>query len=285
MASCSRLLSAGLRAASRHSVFASSVRPTPRFQQLHTAVPVARAAPATDDIDEWEDYLLERSQNLNDNERPTWDDYVPEQEVKNMTVNFGPQHPVAHGVLCLVLELEGETVRSADPHVGLLYCGIEKLIEYKNYLQALPYFDRLDYVSMMCNEQAYSLAVEKLLNIEVPERAKYIRVLFGEITRILNHIMSVATHALDVGALTPFLWLFEEREKMMEFYERVSGARMHAAYVRPGGVSLDLPIGLMEDIYQWASNYSARVDEVEELLTGNRIWKQCLVDIGTVFAE
>jgi len=213
------------------------------------------------------------------------DRYVPEKEVANLTINFGPQHPAAHGVLRLVLELEGETVRGADPHIGLLHRGTEKLIEYKNYLQALPYFDRLDYVSMMCNEQAYSLAVEKLLNIEVPLRAQYIRVLFAEITRLLNHIMAVTTHALDVGALTPFLWLFEEREKMMEFYERVSGARMHAAYVRPGGVSLDLPIGLMEDIHAFCMNFAARVDEVEVLLTGNRIWKQRLVDIGTVTAD
>ena len=156
-------------------------------------------------------------------------------------------------------------VRVADPHIGLLHRGTERLIEYKTYLQALPYFDRLDYVSMMANEQAYSLAVEKLLHIEVPERAKYIRVLFAELTRIMNHIMAVTTHALDVGATTPFLWMFEEREKMMEFYERVSGARMHAAYVRPGGVAQDLPIGLLEDIYQWLQQFSARVDELEEV--------------------
>ena len=205
--------------------------------------------------------------------------------IKNFTLNFGPQHPAAHGVLRLVLELQGELVARADPHIGLLHRGTEKLIEYKTYMQGLPYFDRLDYVSMMCNEQAFSLAIEKLLNIEAPPRAQYIRVLFGEITRILNHIMAVTTHALDVGALTPFLWLFEEREKMMEFYERVSGARMHAAYVRPGGVALDMPVGLMEDIYHFASHFSARVDEVEELLTGNRIWKQRLVDIGTVSAQ
>lgn len=160
-----------------------------------------------------------------------------EKQVKNLTLNFGPQHPAAHGVLRLVLELDGETVMRSDPHIGLLHRGTEKLIEYKTYTQALPYFDRLDYVSMMCNEQCYSLAVEKLLNIDIPLRAKYIRVLFAEITRILNHIMAIGTHALDIGALTPFFWLFEEREKMMEFYERVSGARMHAAYIRPGGVS------------------------------------------------
>jgi len=173
----------------------------------------------------------------------------------------------------------------ADPHIGLLHRGTEKLIEYKTYTQALPYFDRLDYVSMMCNEQCYSLAVEKLLNIDVPIRAKYIRTLFAELTRILNHIMAVGTHALDVGALTPFFWLFEEREKMMEFYERVSGARMHAAYIRPGGVSLDLPLGLMDDIFEFAMKFSERLDEVEDVLTSNRIWVQRTVDIGVVSAE
>ncbi|XP_050302513.1 NADH-ubiquinone oxidoreductase 49 kDa subunit [Anthonomus grandis grandis] len=208
-----------------------------------------------------------------------------EKEVKNVTINFGPQHPAAHGVLRLVLELDGEIVKRSDPHIGLLHRGTEKLIEYKTYTQALPYFDRLDYVSMMCNEQCYSLAVEKLLNIEVPLRAKYIRVLFAELTRILNHIMGICTHALDIGALTPFFWLFEEREKMMEFYERVSGARMHAAYVRPGGVSLDMPIGLMDDIYEFSSKFSERLDEVEDLLTSNRLWKQRTQDIGVVSAE
>ncbi|XP_055714561.1 NADH-ubiquinone oxidoreductase 49 kDa subunit-like [Phlebotomus papatasi] len=208
-----------------------------------------------------------------------------EKNVKNITLNFGPQHPAAHGVLRLVLELEGETVVRADPHIGLLHRGTEKLIEYKTYTQALPYFDRLDYVSMMCNEQCYSLAVEKLLNIDVPLRAKYIRTLFGEITRILNHIMAVGTHALDIGALTPFFWLFEEREKMMEFYERVSGARMHAAYIRPGGVSLDMPLGLMDDIWEFASKFGERLDEVEDVLTTNRIWVQRTVDIGIVTAE
>ena len=160
--------------------------------------------------------------------------------IKNFTMNFGPQHPAAHGVLRLVLELDGEIVRRADPHVGLLHRGTEKLIEYKTYMQALPYFDRLDYVSMMVQEHVFSLAIEKLLNCSVPSRAQYIRVLFLEITRILNHLMALTTHALDVGALTPFLWGFEEREKLMEFYERVSGARMHANYIRPGGVSQDL---------------------------------------------
>nr|CAG4641480.1 EOG090X01LY [Eurycercus lamellatus] len=178
-----------------------------------------------------------------------------------------------------------ETVVRADPHIGLLHRGTEKLIEYKTYTQALPYFDRLDYVSMMGNEQCYALAVEKLLNIDIPIRAKYIRVLFAELTRILNHLMQIGTHALDIGALTPFFWLFEEREKMMEFYERVSGARMHAAYVRPGGVSLDMPLGLMDDIYDFSSKFGERIDEMEDVLTANRIWKQRTVDIGIVSAE
>ncbi|XP_029183546.1 NADH-ubiquinone oxidoreductase 49 kDa subunit-like [Acropora millepora] len=222
-----------------------------------------------------------------DEESAKWDVDVPAQEkiVTTMTMNFGPQHPAAHGVLRLVLELDGEVITRADPHVGLLHRGTEKLIEYKTYLQALPYFDRLDYVSMMTNEQCYSLAVERLLNIEVPERAKWIRVLFAEITRLLNHIMAVGTHALDVGAMTPFFWLFEEREKMMEFYERVSGARMHAAYVRPGGVALDLPLGLMDDIYDFISKFAQRIDETEEMLTNNRIWKQRTVDVGVVSVE
>jgi len=204
------------------------------------------------------------------------------QQLKNFTLNFGPQHPSAHGVLRLVLELNGEVVERADPHIGLLHRGTEKLIEHKTYIQALPYFDRLDYVSMMVQEHAYSLAVESLLALDVPLRAKFIRVLFDEITRILNHLLAVTTHALDVGALTPFLWAFEEREKLMEFYERVSGARMHAAYVRPGGVSQDLPTGLLEDVYKFAVQFAKRIDEIEELLTFNRIWKQRLVDIGVI---
>lgn len=211
---------------------------------------------------------------------------IEQKKVKNFTLNFGPQHPAAHGVLRLVLEMNGEIVDRADPHIGLLHRGTEKLIEYKTYLQALPYFDRLDYVSMMCQEQAYSLAVEKLMDhTDIPLRAQYIRVLFGEITRILNHLLALTCHAMDVGALTPFLWAFEEREKLMEFYERVSGARMHAAYVRPGGVSLDLPLGLSEDIFYFAQNFSSRIDEMEEMLTNNRIWKQRLVDVGIVTAE
>lgn len=212
-------------------------------------------------------------------------DFVPEKEVTNLTLNFGPQHPAAHGVLRLLLEIDGETVERADPHVGLLHRGTEKLIEYKSYMQALPYFDRLDYVSMMTNEQVYSMAVEKLLNITPPERGQWIRVLFAEITRILNHLMGIGTHALDVGAMTPFFWMFEEREKLMEFYERASGARMHAAYVRPGGVSLDLPLGLMDDIHTWACQFGQRIDEVETMLTGNRIWKNRTVGIGVVTQE
>ena len=206
------------------------------------------------------------------------------KKIKNFTINFGPQHPAAHGVLRLVLELKGEIVQRADPHIGLLHRGTEKLIEYKNYLQALPYFDRLDYVSMMSQEHTFCLAVEKLLNAKVPLRAQYIRVLFAEITRILNHLLAVGCHAMDVGAMTPFLWSFEEREKLMEFYERVSGARMHAAYYRPGGVSMDIPSGLLNDIYLFAEQFNTRLLEVEEMLTENRIWKQRLVDIGVVTA-
>lgn len=218
---------------------------------------------------------------------PPWNHQITptEKKVRNLTINFGPQHPAAHGVLRLVMELDGETVMRCDPHIGLLHRGTEKLIEYKTYLQALPYFDRLDYVSMMCNEQCYSLAVEKLLNIEVPLRAKYIRTLFAELTRLLNHIMAIGTHAIDVGAITPYFWLFEEREKLMEFYERVSGARMHAAYIRPGGVSLDMPLHLMDDIYEFARKFSERLDEVEDVLSQNRIWLQRTVDIGVVSAE
>jgi len=204
------------------------------------------------------------------------------KEVKNFTMNFGPQHPAAHGVLRLVLELEGEMVTGADPHIGLLHRGTEKLMEYKNYLQALPYMDRLDYVSAMAQEQAYALCVESLLNIDIPLRAQYIRVLFSEISRLLNHLLALTTHAIDVGAMTPLLWGFEEREKLMEFYERVSGARMHAAYVRPGGVAQDLPIGLLDDIYEFIKQFSSRILEIEEMLSENRVWKQRLVDVGVV---
>ena len=207
------------------------------------------------------------------------------KQIKNFTMNFGPQHPAAHGVLRLILEMSGETIVNADPHIGLLHRGTEKLIEYKNYLQALPYFDRLDYVSMMAQEHYYCLAIEKLLKINVPKRAQYIRVLFSEITRILNHLLWVSAHAIDVGAMTPLLWCFEGREKLMEFYERVSGARMHASYFRPGGVSKDIPIGLLEDIQEFIFYFKDRIDEVEELLTNNSIWKQRLVNIGIVTAE
>jgi len=207
------------------------------------------------------------------------------KKIKNFTINFGPQHPAAHGVLRLVLELKGEIVERADPHIGLLHRGTEKLIEYKNYVQALPYFDRLDYVSMMSQEHTYCLAVEKLFNCRIPKRAQYIRVIFAEITRILNHLLAVGCHAMDVGAMTPMLWFFEEREKLMEFYERVSGARMHAAYFIPGGVHTDLPVGILNDIYLFIQQFNLRLIEIEDLLTENRIWKQRLVDVGTVTAQ
>ena len=207
------------------------------------------------------------------------------KKIKNFTINFGPQHPAAHGVLRLVLELNGEIVSRADPHIGLLHRGTEKLIEYKNYVQALPYFDRLDYVSMMAQEHSYCLAIEKLFNCKIPKRAQYIRVLFAEITRILNHLLAVGCHAMDVGAMTPFLWAFEEREKLMEFYERVSGARMHAAYFRPGGLQVDIPKGLLDDIYMFTEQFTLRLIEMEDMLTENRIWKQRLVDIGVVTAD
>lgn len=204
------------------------------------------------------------------------------KKVKNFTINFGPQHPAAHGVLRLLLELSGETVVKATPHIGLLHRGTEKLIEYKNYLQALPYFDRLDYVSMLCQEHSYCLAVEKLINCKIPERAQYIRVIFAEITRILNHLLAVGCHAMDVGAMTPMLWAFEEREKLMEFYERFSGARMHACFFRPGGVYSDVPSGLIFDIYIFIEQFNIKLVEIEEMLSDNRIWKQRLVDIGVV---
>ena len=207
------------------------------------------------------------------------------KKLKHFTINFGPQHPAAHGVLRLILELNGEVVQRADPHIGLLHRGTEKLIEAKTYFQALPYFDRLDYVSMMCQEHTYVLAVENLLQISIPKRAQYIRVLFAEITRILNHLLAVGCHAMDVGAMTPFLWAFEEREKLMEFYERVSGARMHASYFRPGGVSQDISLGLIDDIYAFALQFGQRLDEIEEMLTDNRIWQERLVDIGVVSAQ
>lgn len=202
--------------------------------------------------------------------------------LKNFYLNFGPQHPAAHGVLRLILQLNGEVIKRADPHIGLLHRGTEKLIESKTYADALPYFDRLDYVSMMAQEHAFSLAIENLLNLKVNVSDSFIRVIYSEITRILNHLLALTTHALDVGALTPFLWAFEEREKLLEFYERVSGARFHANYIRPGGVSLELPKGLLDDIFWFTKRFDRRVNEIEELLTNSRIWKQRLVNIGTV---
>jgi NADH-quinone oxidoreductase subunit D len=208
-----------------------------------------------------------------------------EARIKSFTMNFGPQHPSAHGVLRLVLEMDGEVVERADPHIGLLHRGTEKLIEYKTYLQALPYFDRLDYVSPMCMEHSYALAVEKLLGIEAPPRAQYIRVVYAEVTRILNHLLNVPTFAMDVGAITPVLWCFEEREKLLEFYERASGARFHAAYFRPGGVHQDLPAGLADDILAWAEQFPSKIDDLERLLTENRIFKQRTVGIGVISAK
>ncbi len=203
-------------------------------------------------------------------------------DLKTMMLNFGPQHPAAHGVLRLVLEMDGEVIERADPHIGLLHRGTEKLIEHKTYLQALPYFDRLDYVSPMSQEHAYSLCVEKLLQCEVPIRAKYLRVLFCELTRILNHLLNVSSQALDVGAMTPLLWLFEEREKILEFYERASGARFHAAYIRPGGIAADVPEDLIEDIAKFIEQFPKYIDDVDELLTENRIWKQRTVGISEI---
>ena len=200
--------------------------------------------------------------------------------IKPYTMNFGPQHPAAHGVLRLVLEMEGEIVERSDPHIGLLHRGTEKLIEYKTYLQAVPYFDRLDYVCPMNQEHVFALATEKLLGITPPLRAQYIRVLFCELGRILNHILNITTFALDVGAITPALWGFEEREKAMEFYERVCGARLHANYFRPGGVAIDMPVGLAEDMLEWAEQFPKCLNDLDTLLTDNRIFKQRTVDIG-----
>ena len=210
---------------------------------------------------------------------------MTEEKSQEYTMNFGPQHPAAHGVLRLVLDLDGEIVKRADPHIGLLHRGTEKLIEYKTYLQAIPYFDRLDYVSPMSQEHAFALAVEKLLKIQVPKRGQYIRVLFSEITRILNHLMNIGAFALDVGAMTPFLWMFEEREKLMEFYERVSGARLHASYFRPGGVHQDFPPKLSSDIDKFCRSFPKIIDDIESLLNTNRIFRQRTVDIGVMTAE
>src|SRR5215475_9368324 len=207
---------------------------------------------------------------------------MTETELRNFTMNFGPQHPAAHGVLRLVLELDGEVVERVDPHIGLLHRGTEKLIEAKTYLQAVPYFDRLDYVAPMNQERAFCLAVEKLLGLEVPFRGQLIRVLYSEIGRLLSHILNTTTQALDVGALTPPLWGFDEREKLMVFYERASGSRMHAAFFRPGGVHQDLPQALIDDIEKWTEGFPKVIDDIEGLLTNSRIFKQRNVDIGVV---
>lgn len=201
------------------------------------------------------------------------------------TINFGPQHPAAHGVLRLILEMKGEVVERADPHIGLLHRGTEKLIEHKTYIQALPYFDRLDYVSPMCMEHAFALGTERLLGIEAPERAQYIRVLFSELTRVLNHLLNITTYALDCGAITPALWGFEQRETLLEFYEAVSGSHYHANYFRPGGVAKDLPAGLEDKIAAWAKKFPDFLKDLEGLLTENRIFKQRTVDIGVMSAE
>lgn len=222
--------------------------------------------------------------------RNTYDDgsmdiETGEQRIRNFNINFGPQHPAAHGVLRLVLELDGEIVERCDPHIGLLHRGTEKLMESRTYLQNLPYFDRLDYVAPMNQEHAWCLAIERLTGVEVPRRASLIRVLYSEIGRVLNHLLNITTQALDVGALTPPLWGFEEREKLMVFYERACGARLHAAYFRPGGVHQDLPPELIEDIEDWAKAFPKVIDDIEGLLTENRIFKQRNVDIGKVTEE
>jgi NADH-quinone oxidoreductase subunit D len=210
---------------------------------------------------------------------------MTEAHIQNFNLNFGPQHPSAHGVLRLVLEMDGEVIDRADPHVGLLHRGTEKLIESKTYLQAVPYFDRLDYVAPQNQEHAFALATEKLLGIQAPPRGQSIRVLYAEIGRCLNHIFTTCAFAMDVGAMTPMLWGFEERELLMEFCERVSGARMHMGYFRPGGVAFDMPDGLAEDIYKWAEHFPSFIDDCESLLTENRIFKQRTVDIGAITAE
>ena len=210
---------------------------------------------------------------------------MTDQQIKTLEINVGPQHPATHGVLRLVLELDGEVVQRADPHIGLLHRGTEKLIEHKTYLQAIPYFDRLDYVAPMNQEHAFALAIERLLGLEVPPRGQYIRILFCEIGRLLSHLLNITTQAIDVGAVTPALWGFEEREKLMIFYERVSGARMHAAYFRPGGVHQDMPPRLGDDIRSFCESFPKAIDDIESLLTENRIFKQRNVDIGVVGAD
>jgi len=201
---------------------------------------------------------------------------------KTLNLNFGPQHPAAHGVLRVLLELKGEVIKKIDPHIGLLHRGTEKLLESKTYMQGLPYFDRLDYVSMMIQEHGFCLVLEKIQGVNIPFRAKIIRVIFSELTRLLNHLMSLTTHALDVGAMTPFLWGFEEREKIFSFYEKVSGARMHAAFFKPGGLSYDIPFFLLLDIYRFCKQFISRIDEIEEFLTLNRIWTYRLKNIGVI---
>ena len=210
---------------------------------------------------------------------------MPDLEMRNFAINFGPQHPAAHGVLRLVLEMDGEIIERADSHIGLLHRGTEKLIEYRPYLQNIGYFDRLDYVSMLCQEHAFVLAAEKLLDIEIPIRAQYIRVLFDEITRIGNHLLNITTFALDVGAMTPMLWMFEEREKLMGFYEQVSGARMHANYYRFGGVARDMPAELPAQIAAWIEEFIPRFDDMDRLLSDNRIFKQRTVDISPMSVD
>jgi NADH dehydrogenase (ubiquinone) Fe-S protein 2 len=207
------------------------------------------------------------------------------KQVQSFGLNFGPQHPAAHRVLRLILKLQGEQIINADPHIRLLHRRTEKLVEFKTFSQALPYFDRLDYVSIIAQEHCYSIAVEELIQLSIPIRVKFIRVIFLEITRILNHLIAVTAHAIDVGALTPFLWAFEEREKLMEFYERVSGARIHAAFIRPRRVAFELPFSILADIYTFIYQFTSRLDEIEELLTNNRIWKQRLVNIRTVSVQ
>ncbi len=225
--------------------------------------------------------VLGKEQNILKNNRKI----IMSKKTKSLSLNFGPQHPAAHGVLRLILELNGEVIEKADPHIGLLHRGTEKLIENKTYMQAVPYFDRLDYVAPMNQEHAFALAIEKILNIEVPIRAQFIRVIFCEIGRILSHILNVTTQALDVGALTPSLWGFEERETLMTFYERVSGSRLHANFFRAGGVHQDLPRGLDDDIEEFCSTFPKTIDNLETLLTDNRIFKQRNVDIGIVTKE
>ena len=210
---------------------------------------------------------------------------MAEKEIKNYNLNFGPQHPAAHGVLRLVLEMDGEVIERTDPHIGLLHRGTEKLIEHKTYAQAVPYFDRLDYVAPQNQEHAFVLAAEKLLGVQVPKRGQYIRVLFSEIGRILNHLLNITSYAMDVGAMTPMLWGFEERERLMEFCEGVSGARLHMNYYRVGGVAFDMPDGMGSDINDWAENFTVFIDDLETLLTENRIFKQRTVDIGVINAE